>query len=365
MFASFAAVSGGLIVGILGVLVALAGIGVGAFFGSKQLSRRRLSRSLQITQLVSVHSEARDRIHLSFEGEQINQVHLVKIRLWNSGNRSIQEADFERPLTIGFGGGTPLTVEVTDVHPPEMRPSAQLIEENGGGVQLVPLLLNPGDSLSLKILVRDFNGDLTYDYRIVGITDLIDADRQANRRRVLASPVVAIAAAVLGGLISAVAAEPLVDELIRGDSSGGSPKYAPICPSPAPGCASPLLDARGHGTAKTGNAFLIEDPWSREAVGLSMFLDPTQRKAQLSTALAGRFSTVSGRVRVVGCRQWDRATVELRDEAALLWSRSVEQGSLLRFHIKLHRVDFLVMAASAPPGLKCTMEVDWSGLQFG
>jgi len=163
---------------IITVFLGLAAIAVPIWVYLKQRSRKDFSKEVQVTQLVNIHSEAKDRITIHYEGEQIKQVHLVEIDLENSGNVPIRAEDFERPLTIELGLGIPITVDVTSTTPNELEPR---LEVTPRGVELQPLLLNAGDSLKLKILVRDFVGEVAFDYRIVGISKLIDARAQTQR----------------------------------------------------------------------------------------------------------------------------------------------------------------------------------------
>lgn len=187
---------------------------------------------MQVTQLVNIHSEARDRITIHFEGEQIKQVHLIEVLLKNSGNVPIRPEDFERPITVQFeAGAMPLTVDMGGKTPSELTPEFQLIEN---GVQLQPLLLNAGDSLKLKILVRDFTGQIAFDYRIVGISQLVDARAQAERswnRRLFGAQesfyrVMLVAVTVGTGL--AIVTSSVGDLFSDSRTRGPIPTYAPF-----------------------------------------------------------------------------------------------------------------------------------------
>lgn len=160
------------------IVLGLAAIGVSIWLYLKQRSRKGLSKDVQVTRLVSVHGEARDKITIQYEGEQIKQVHLIEVALKNSGNVPIRPEDFERPITIELGDGTPLTVDVADSTPDKLKPEVQSTPR---GIELQPLLLNEDDSLKVKILVRDFTGKITFDYRIAGISQLMDGRVQPQR----------------------------------------------------------------------------------------------------------------------------------------------------------------------------------------
>jgi hypothetical protein len=178
--AAFADVLGSPIWTVLATVLAAVAIAVTVILYRRQRSRKSLTYEVKVTQLVNVHSAAKDRIKIYFEDEQIEQVHLVEARLENSGNVPILEGDFERPVSFNLGpGATPLTVDVSSLRPAELAAEINL---DGNEVQLMPLLLNPSDGLTLKILVRNLGSKVQCQYRIVGITQMIDAQRQAQRQ---------------------------------------------------------------------------------------------------------------------------------------------------------------------------------------
>jgi len=156
----------------------LAGIAiiVAVVLARQQRARKILGYEIGITSLVSVHRGARDLIKIFYENEQIEHAHLLRLRLVNAGNVPILEADFDRPLKLDFeGSGSPLTVEAKS-SPPELHPDVKIAD---GGVALSPLLLNPGDSISIEVFVRDYRG-VHFDYRIIGVPTLTEMTPQVT-----------------------------------------------------------------------------------------------------------------------------------------------------------------------------------------
>jgi hypothetical protein len=182
-------------VGVLGSLVTV-------FLYRKQQQRKSLTYAIKVTQLVSVHSEAQDHITIFYEGEQIERVHLVEVPLENSGNVPIIERDFERPLVVELGEGAEvLTVEAPEVEPSEIEPVTTI---DGTSVTVSPLLLNPGDTLAVKLLVGDFAGEASLHSRIVGIKQLTNANDQDQRtwkQKVTSSGLLFIALLLMCGLL--------------------------------------------------------------------------------------------------------------------------------------------------------------------
>lgn len=173
---------------VLATVLAAIAIWVSIWLYRRQRSRKSLSYEISATELVSVHSaadDAKDRIRIFFDDEQIEQVHLVEVRIENDGNVAVPSGDFEGPLTIELGeGAAPLTVDVTDKTTPDLRATATHYET---GVALAPLMLNPGDGLTLKILARNLQSQVECHYRIIGVTKMTDAatHRQGQNQRTM------------------------------------------------------------------------------------------------------------------------------------------------------------------------------------
>jgi hypothetical protein len=169
------------------ILTALA-IGVSIYFFIKQRQRKRLTYGVTITELVSVHGDAKDKIEIFYEREIVERVHLVEVTLKNTGNVAIPASDYEVPFSVGLGEGAEvltaevvrtepagLTAELEFVKEPRERDrnaDEQSVENVASTVTLKPLLLNPGDQLTIKILVADFVGEPEFDHRIIGVSRL-------------------------------------------------------------------------------------------------------------------------------------------------------------------------------------------------
>lgn len=162
----------------LAVVLALAAIVVSIGVYRKQRTRKGLSKEILRRSLVSVHAEAGDRISISYEGQPVRQVHLIEVALENTGNVPILAEDFKRPLEVTFGAGSPMTVEVAEKNPPNLEPA---ISTDGSAVRLEPLLLNPGDRMTIRALVRDFRGSVQVEHRIVGIAEITEAAKRPGR----------------------------------------------------------------------------------------------------------------------------------------------------------------------------------------
>jgi hypothetical protein len=174
-----------------------------AVLARKQRQRKRLSYLVAITELVSVHGDAEDKIEIIYDGDSVERVHLIEVTLENVGNVAIPAADYEAPFSVGLGEGAEvLTMEVVRTQPAGMRAKLDFskgsgtqdpdrhteasIEDADSKVTLQPLLLNPEDQLTIKILVADFAGEPDLEHRIIGLTQLtnsVDSKESKWRRR--------------------------------------------------------------------------------------------------------------------------------------------------------------------------------------
>lgn len=156
-------------------------IGITIWLYRRQRSRKSLSYSVSVTPLVNVHSAAQDRIKIFYGEEQIKQMHLLEARIENTGNVPILSSDFEQPISFDLGRrARALTAEVSDLQPPELKLEVNL---DGQEIQLAPLLLNPGDSLTIKSFVRDLSGKVQCHSRIIGVSKMVDAQAQREAQR--------------------------------------------------------------------------------------------------------------------------------------------------------------------------------------
>ena len=102
-----------------------------------------------------------------YEGRRLDDLWLIAVEVENSGNLPILPADYERPLKITFEGGTEvLRADLAGTTPAgiDMVPSVA-----GGEVELEPVLLNPGDSVSFSVLFAGRGRAPSLEGRVVGV----------------------------------------------------------------------------------------------------------------------------------------------------------------------------------------------------
>lgn len=156
---------------LLGFSAVIAAITVPLIIYFLQKSKRRLAYEVvSNAQLVGVKSEVQNKIKIYYENKLVENVHLVSIRIINSGNQPISIDDFARPISIQLGSNTNiLTSEVLGLNPKDLDVSILKMQNS---VEIQPLLLNPNDSLTLNILISDYRGGLEVSARVRGISNI-------------------------------------------------------------------------------------------------------------------------------------------------------------------------------------------------
>jgi hypothetical protein len=165
----------------VGVIVGVLAIAVAIFIAVRSRAKKSLDYQISQTSVASVSAEASDQIEILYAGQPARHVHLIEIMIENTGTLAITADDFERPLGITFGDGAlPLTAGIARTIPKDLTPSVTITNEE---LVLDPLLLNRHDSVTLKTLVRDFEGPVSLHARIANIPHLTDAVTRDNRRK--------------------------------------------------------------------------------------------------------------------------------------------------------------------------------------
>ena len=137
------------------------------------LQRRKKALSYEIvskTPVLSTAEEIAGKLQIRFQGESVQGVYLLVIRIINTGNIPIASSDYERPLSIHFYKETRvLTGEVSQSDP--ININAQ-IEVHDQSILVMPVLLNKGDSITIKALVSNYSCMPKFDGRIIGVKNI-------------------------------------------------------------------------------------------------------------------------------------------------------------------------------------------------
>lgn len=156
---------------LIGVIIALLAIIVSVVIYYKQKSSKKLSfKIVSNTSILTYEERVKNELQLSYKAKKVEDVRLILLRIFNSGNVPITSEDYEKPISVEFNGSTQvLTAEVIRKRPINLQ--ATIAIENRV-VTLYPSLLNPSDEIGLKILVSKFCNKINVSSRINGIKEI-------------------------------------------------------------------------------------------------------------------------------------------------------------------------------------------------
>jgi len=137
------------------------------------VQRKRKALSYKIisnTPLVKIKEDLKGRLQVLFDEKPVENIYLIIINFINSGNLPIKSADYESPVNLNFNEDVQLlTAEVIDTKPKTLEVSAKI---EGTKVLLKPTLLNGNDSITIKVLVNQFDGNFSVGGRIIGVKEI-------------------------------------------------------------------------------------------------------------------------------------------------------------------------------------------------
>lgn len=166
-----------LIIGISQVILAILGVIVAIELYRRNKARKEITYEIIAqSSLLSVQPEIKGKVKILYEDKLVERVHLVVIRLSNSGNQPIklpkEFTDYERPINISFGSNAQiLTVETKDPIPKNLRASVHIENQK---IITNPVLLNPKDEFTIEALISEFESPISIDYRIEGVKEIIE-----------------------------------------------------------------------------------------------------------------------------------------------------------------------------------------------
>ncbi len=136
-----------------------------------QIVRKEITWKIISDTLVS---PAHDRVRVLYNDETIDDARLVILRIWNIGNVPVLPQDYENnnPIEFDFGEKAKvLDTEILRTTPPDIKDNVPFRQEDEK-ILLGPLLLNSLDSITFKVLLTNFSGEVRVNARIAGVKQI-------------------------------------------------------------------------------------------------------------------------------------------------------------------------------------------------
>jgi hypothetical protein len=160
----------------IGVVVAIIAIVVSIIIYRRQTQRKALTFVVKSAYpLLTGTEELKGRLQVQVDGVAVNNIDLMFIEFSNSGNVPIERSDFDSPVEVRFEPPARIiSVVVDSEEPKEIGALLSIQEENS--VTLNPLLLNPGDKVTLKFILSSDTKGFEVFGRVIGIKVIREAD---------------------------------------------------------------------------------------------------------------------------------------------------------------------------------------------
>jgi hypothetical protein len=146
-----------LISGVVGAILALITIASAHYISFLESPVKELQVvTLANTSLTEVVKSIGEDIK-GFCNEQIENVSVVQVKVENSGNQPIVKADYDEPIKLIFPLQT--TVEKAEALKPPLSNTKMQVEPEQNNATLLPTLFNPGDRVTIRILLLNMPTD--------------------------------------------------------------------------------------------------------------------------------------------------------------------------------------------------------------
>jgi hypothetical protein len=142
-------------VGAIGIAIGVIGI-LAAFW-----QRRPKRLDYKIITNVPVVPRAADNIRhdlaVTYGGAVVKDLHVVRIRVINSGKQAIRAGDYDVPVTITYEKDVPLDAFISHASTPELCHTAVQFHDDGpdldpSKISIAPGLLNPGEWVDVQLI---------------------------------------------------------------------------------------------------------------------------------------------------------------------------------------------------------------------
>ena len=147
------------------------GIAVAILIYRLQKGHREIAfGAISVRSLLSVSEELSGRVVVTLDEKPVQDLHLIIVGLKNSGTCSILPSEFDRPAVLSFGDNVEIiSWQITKEQPSNLKAVVNL---NKNQLEVMPLLLNRGDYITLKVLVSTSKPNISADIRVVNIERL-------------------------------------------------------------------------------------------------------------------------------------------------------------------------------------------------
>lgn len=137
------------------------------FFWYQQSYKELDYEIISLAPLFNISEEARGNIQVLFNGKPADNTYLAIVKIYNSGTIPILRTDYDTPISVVFNEDVNIiSAEVLRTDDSSITTTIRLTKNI---VTLDPILINPKESITVKVLADKYKGDISLSHRIIGV----------------------------------------------------------------------------------------------------------------------------------------------------------------------------------------------------
>jgi hypothetical protein len=145
--------------------------------------------------LPQIDASLKERVQILLDGIPVTSVHGVVLELRNTGNTPIRAEDFEeRQIEVVFGETARVVTKQIQTNREKM---AWVAVDLPNGFSLVPMLLNPGDALTITALISEYER-AKVEGRLVGVSEIRDVTGVEEKKAIRLGANIAVVFTMIG-----------------------------------------------------------------------------------------------------------------------------------------------------------------------
>lgn len=143
----------------LGLIIGAFGLLVPVVIYLKQRSKKEISYTVYGNiPLLNIQEGIKENFEVSYRGIPVQDATLLSLRIWNSGNTTIEEADFIDPIKLDFGKDATVIFFRAVTNPDNILSQYTKSLKGEGYITFKPRLLNKGYEIVVVVMVTGFSG---------------------------------------------------------------------------------------------------------------------------------------------------------------------------------------------------------------
>jgi hypothetical protein len=159
----------GAVLAFFAILVSL------ATYHAQRAKKRLAYEVIHNGRILTIKEESVGDLQLVFRQQPVCNARLIEVRVTNQGNQPITPGDFVRPLSLSLNqDAVVLSAATVQKEPNDLSIDATY---TANVIEIAPLLLNPKDSFTIKLLASEYQSGPSITARISGvskITEIVD-----------------------------------------------------------------------------------------------------------------------------------------------------------------------------------------------